>query len=271
MTCETAKHKKKYGDLSLIVCDNDGCLMGEEPGPIEFEAMKPIAEYNRRAVSSGGKLPPLTIATGRPAPFVELLMRFLQCDPKIPAICEHGVFTYSLSENFARLEANITKTDMAALDALGEWLSIAHPDWVREAGKSGTISIYVPEGGAEVDRCRELIASKVEAEGWPMVVGRTVTYVNVTLGHVTKATALTRVLGELEIEPKRVLAIGDTAGDLVMAEMCGWFACPSNAAEEVRARSDYVSRFAVTEGVLDILGEFTGGDCEEEASRHRGE
>ena len=41
--------------------------------------------------------------------------------------------------------------------------------------------------------------------------------------------------------------------------------------EEVRARSDYVSRFAVTEGVLDILGEFTGGDCEEEASRHRGE
>lgn len=259
MAGETAKHtKKKYGDLSLIVCDNDGCLMPEEPGPIEFEVMKPISEYNRRAVSSGGRLPPLTIATGRPAPFVELLMRFLQCDRRIPSICEHGVFTYSLAENFARREASIRASDKAALDALGKWFDEAHADWVREAGKSGTISIYVPEGGEEVDRRRELVAGKVEAEGWPMGVGRSVTYVNVTLRHVTKATALTRVLGELEIDSKEVLAIGDTAGDLVMADLCGWFACPANAVEEVRARADYVSPFAVTEGVVDILGEFTG-------------
>ncbi len=91
-----------------------------------------------------------------------------------------------------------------------------------------------------------------------MVVARSVTYVNVTLAHVTKATALARMFAELGVDASKVLAIGDTAGDLGMAEICGYFACPANAVDEVKDRADYVSPLPITAGVVDILRQYTG-------------
>jgi hydroxymethylpyrimidine pyrophosphatase-like HAD family hydrolase len=246
--------------LRLIVCDNDGCLLPEEPSSIAFEPLRPIAEYNKSAFTPGSPLPPLTICTGRPAPFVELLLRFLNC-LTIPAVCEHGVLTYSLAENHAKRDPSITEAHSRMLQELRTWMRTDHPDWILEAGKEGTVSVYVP-GGADhaLDTRREEIAAKVIAEGWPMIVGQTVTYVNTTLNHVNKATALQRVFKELSVEPEHVLAIGDTAGDLVMADLCGYFACPANAEPAVRDRADYVSPFEITEGVVDILEQFTGFD-----------
>lgn len=246
-------------ELQLIVCDNDGCLVAEEPSLIDFETLAPIAGYNRLALASAGALPSLTIATGRPAPFVELLLRLLAC-PTLPAVCEHGVLTYSLAENHSRREPTITDEHLEMIAELRRWLRKEHADWILEAGKEATVSVYIPEGGAVVDARMAAIAAKVAAEGWPIVVARSVTYVNATLAHVTKATALTRLFKELKIDPGRVLAIGDTAGDLTMREICGYFACPANAVDEVKEKADYVSPQPITAGIVDILNHYTGFD-----------
>jgi len=241
--------------LRLIVCDNDGCLLPEEPEAFDPRRLEPIADYNRAAFASKGRLPPLTIATGRPGPFVELLLRLIQCET-IPAICEHGVITYSLAENEARLDPDVTDHDLGLVRAMRDWLRAAHPDWIQELGKEATVSVFVPGGGEEVDRRMEAIRRKVDAEGWPMNIARTVTYVNATLRHVSKGSALARVLPRLGIDANDVLAIGDTRGDLVLRELCGHFASPANAVEEVKQRSDYVSPHAMTEGVIDIVRHF---------------
>ncbi len=248
--------------LRLIVCDNDGCLLPEEPGAIELDVLAPIAEYNRAALEDPtSELPPLTIATGRPGPFVELLLRLVRCET-IPAICEHGVLTYSLLENHARRDPAITDEHIEMIQGLRSHFRRSHPDWIMEVGKEGTFSVFVPEGGKVVDERFAEIQAIVEAQGLPLVVHQTVTYVNITLRHIDKATALTRVLKDLDIDPLQVLAIGDTAGDLAMADLCGHFACPANATEEVRNRSDYVSPFAITSGVVDILHHYTGFSCD---------
>ncbi len=246
--------------LELIVCDNDGCLLPEEPELIDHRTLAPIAAYNCLAFGQQAlKLPPLTICTGRPGPFVELLLRVVGCQT-LPAVCEHGVLTYALAENVAHRDPAITAEHLLMIGELRRWLRSTHPDWILEAGKEATVSTYVPAGGSAVDERMGVIAQKVVAEGWPMVVARSVTYVNVTLNHITKATALTRMFADLGVDASKVLAIGDTAGDLSMAKICGYFACPANAVDEVKKKADYISPVPITAGVVDILNHYTGFD-----------
>lgn len=242
--------------LELIVCDNDGCLMPEAPAPLDAAHFEPIAAYNRQAAAEGSSLPPLTIATGRPVPFVELLLRLVHAG-EFPAICEHGALTYSLAENMARRDPALTAERRGMLSELREDLHRANPDWIFEAGKEGMVSVYVPEGGAAVDERVETVRELIDARGWPMKVNRTVTYVNLTFPEIDKGVALRRLLADRRINARHVLAIGDTAGDLPLRAVCGFFACPANATAEVRRAADYVSHFAERDGVIDILRRFT--------------
>ena len=50
-----------------------------------------------------------------------------------------------------------------------------------------------------------------------------------------------------------MLAIGDSDVDLSMMALTGRAASPANAQDEVKDRSDYVSPYPTSRGVLDIL------------------
>ncbi|MFG0328329.1 MAG: HAD family hydrolase [Phycisphaerales bacterium] len=235
-------------EIDLIICDNDGCLLPEHNTMIDPADLAPIAEHNRRAAR--GEAPPLIVCTGRPQPFVEFLMRVIHCD-RWPCVCEGGVYLYRLDDNQARLDPAITADDVAAIRACEHWVT-RDRGWNLQAGKNAMVSIFV-EDESEMDSRLDEVRSKVESEGWPFEVGRTITYINVTLRHVSKATAARRVLDELGVDGPRVLSIGDTAGDLPLREVSGHFACPANATDGVRRAADYVSERPMLDGVLDIL------------------
>lgn len=243
--------------IELIICDNDGCLIPETPGSLPPDHFARMASYNRQAAAPGSTLPPLTVATGRPVPFVEMLLRLIHATT-YPAICEHGALTYSLADNTARRAPELTPERRAVINDLRLELNRDHPEWITEAGKEGMVSIYVPEGGEAVEARADQLRGMIEQRGWPMKVGRTVTYVNVTFSMIDKGVTLRRMLSDLEIDPALTLAIGDTAGDLPLREVCGSFACPANAIAELRAVADYVSPFETMDGVMDILTHFTG-------------
>ena len=54
-----------------------------------------------------------------------------------------------------------------------------------------------------------------------------------------------------------VLEARKRIGDLVLRtplrEAVGWFACPANAREKIKAVADYVSPYPLVHGMLDIL------------------
>ena len=115
---------------------------------------------------------------------------------------------------------------------------------------------------AEVARLRLLVgygevtapfAGIITARNLPVRVSMSWFYLNCDLIHVSKATGIARLLARLRLDPRRLAGIGDTAGDLAIADSVGWFACPANADDTIRARANYRSPFAETAGVVDIL------------------
>ncbi|MEM1304370.1 MAG: HAD hydrolase family protein, partial [Planctomycetota bacterium] len=98
----------------------------------------------------------------------------------------------------------------------------------------------------EVDR---LLADR----GWPFRVSMTWDYINIDLPKIDKASGLGRLFAATGVDPRRSMAIGDTDGDLPMADAVAWFGCPANASAAVKQRADYVSPEKEIAGVLDIL------------------
>ncbi len=266
--------------IHLVVCDNDGCLMPEHNSLLSPSDLAPITAHNRSAHQALGvddrflssragapdlwtgldwsraALPPLTICSGRPQPFVELLQRTVHC-PLLPAISESGVITYSLADNVARLDPSISPAHVAAIRACADWCAFER-GWNVQAGKQAMVSLFVP--GADdrlfhhmMEECRR----RIHDQGWPLRVDRTVTYINICLAHVSKATAVARLLTQLGLEGRNVQAIGDSTSDLVLRDVCGHFACPANAMEEVKRVSDYTSNAELAQGVAEILRSYS--------------
>lgn len=257
--------------IKLVVCDNDGCLMPEHNSIINPQDLEPIRAHNARAhsaldaswsVRSGQRprfdwtglaaSPLLTICTGRPQPFVELLQRWIHC-PFVPAVAEGGVLTFSLADNTTRMDPAVTREHISLIRDCRDWCDY-EMGWNVQAGKQAMVSLYVPQAderlfGEMIDGAKR----QIHDMGWPLRVERTVTYINISLAHVSKASGVNRLLDELGLDGRHVLAIGDTTGDLVLREICGLFACPANAMEEVKRAADYVSDFALSDGVADII------------------
>jgi len=256
--------------IRLIVCDNDGCLLPEGNLPLDPVELAPIAARNRAAFGAPGpdgawpspvdlaeshRPAGLTVCSGRPQPFVELLLRIIHC-PHVPAICESGVWLYSLAENRAERDPAIDEADLDALREAEAWIR-RDLDWTLQAGKNAMLSVFVPDETDFPSRLDRL-ADEIARRGWPLRIERSVHYINVRIAGASKARGIGRLLEATGLQRAQILGIGDTAGDRAMREACGTFACPANADDEIKALADYVSPHPLLEGVVDIMARFAG-------------
>ncbi|NLT60679.1 MAG: HAD hydrolase family protein, partial [Candidatus Hydrogenedentes bacterium] len=83
--------------VKWIITDLDGCVSPEESVPWALEPFVEFARQSRAASAGESDLAPLTLCTGRPQPYAEVLMKIL--DIRAPAICENGAVLYSLHDN----------------------------------------------------------------------------------------------------------------------------------------------------------------------------
>jgi hydroxymethylpyrimidine pyrophosphatase-like HAD family hydrolase len=94
---------------------------------------------------------------------------------------------------------------------------------------------------------------------WPLRVSMTMRWINCDLQHVSKASGVERWFAATGLARDRVAGIGDTMSDIAIAERVGFFACPANAVEGLRARAHLVARERETRGVLEILETISRG------------
>ena len=73
--------------MRLAVIDVDGCLTPGEGQAWNFEALKYVAQLNRKAQKDATQLA-VTLCTGRPEPYVEVMMQAI--DAHLPGVYEHG-------------------------------------------------------------------------------------------------------------------------------------------------------------------------------------
>ena len=84
-------------------------------------------------------------------------------------------------------------------------------------------------------------------------------WINCDLQHVSKASGVDRCYAATGLSRERVAGIGDTLSDVAIAERVGFFGCPSNAVEGLRARAHLVATRAGGHGVLEILEAISRG------------
>ena len=74
--------------VKWIITDLDGCVSPEESVPWDLALFFEFARLSRAASAGESVLAPLTLCTGRPQPYAEVLMKIL--DIRAPVICETG-------------------------------------------------------------------------------------------------------------------------------------------------------------------------------------
>jgi hydroxymethylpyrimidine pyrophosphatase-like HAD family hydrolase len=242
--------------FDAIICDIDGCLSPETSAPFDLDALSRIAEHNRLAQERRDR-PVLTLCSGRPQPFAEAMTRLL-ANTTLPVIAENGVWLYHPRDNRYDMDPGITREDLRAVQAAREWVAeeLGPRGVVMQPGKHASLSLY--HGDPEFLRSLEpLVREEFERRDWPLRVSMTWFYITCDLAHVSKATGIDRLFAATGLTRDRCAGIGDTRGDLMIADKVSWFACPANAAAEIRARAHYIAPRHEAEGVLDILGQLS--------------
>lgn len=238
--------------FDAVVSDIDGCLSPEHSGPMDAARLAAIATHNALAERDGDR-PVVTVCSGRPQPFAEAMARLLGVR-SLPLVAENGVWLYHPADNRYDMDPRINAGHLAAIRDLEGWVraELGPLGVTIQPGKAASASLFHPE----TDRLRGLeprVREEAGRRGWPVRVSMTWFYINCDLAHVSKATGLDRLFAAAGLERLRVAGIGDTMSDRAIAERVAWFACPANADERLRAEAAYVSMFAETAGVLDIL------------------
>lgn len=238
-----------------IIADVDGCLAPEASVAWDLEPFVELARQVRRAADGRGPMPPMTLCTGRPQPYAEVLMKLL--DVRAPAICENGAIIYTLHDNRARYGPGVTEEKLLGLREVRRFIETqvlpAHPETVLQFGKEAQLSVF-SEQPALLQRIKSLVEDFAARRGGPeLVVNTSHFYLNISLAGVDKGAALEMLLAQLGVTADHVAGIGDTVGDLPLREHVGFFACPSNAQPEIREVADYVSPRPDVRGILDII------------------
>lgn len=241
--------------IKWIITDIDGCISPEESVPWDLDAFGHFARLSRDASEGKETLPPLTLCTGRPQPYAEALMKIL--DVRAPAICESGAVLYSLHDNWARFGPGVTQKKLEGLRAVRRFLETdilpTYPGVLFQFGKEAHLSVFSekPEVFDRIIPDIEAFIAKTELP--PLDITASHYYLNIALDGVDKGSTLRVLLDELHITRAEAAGIGDTEGDLPLRDAVGYFACPANAKDAVKAVSDYVSPYPALQGVLDIL------------------
>ena len=123
---------------------------------------------------------------------------------------------------------------------------------IQQPGKTASVALYHPDT-AYLRSIVPTIAEEFQKRNWPIRVSMTWLYINCDLQHVSKATAIDRLMNQTGIDPERTAGIGDTMGDRFIAERVSWFGCPANSEPEIMKKANYVSPQEEVKGVLDIL------------------
>jgi hypothetical protein len=73
---------------------------------------------------------------------------------------------------------------------------------------------------------------------------------------VNKASGLAAALEELQLQPGKVVAIGDAENDHALLEFCGFAAAVANAIPALKERAAWVAKSADGRGVIELIEEF---------------
>jgi hydroxymethylpyrimidine pyrophosphatase-like HAD family hydrolase len=239
--------------LQLIVLDVDGVLSPGEAAPLDFAVLQRLAGYNDRA-RHDVTCPAITLCTGRPAPYVEVLMQAIHGFS--PAVYEHGAGLFIPEPYGFKWHPALTPATQAQLMQLHVALHqalVATGVAYLQPGKSASLSIFSHAGISLQELARQ--AGRLAREfGNTFRVEVGATCVNIMVRGLDKAAGVRWLARETNIPLRHMAGVGDARGDLKFMRLLGWSAAPANAQASVKQAVHYTSPYENGQGLVDILG-----------------
>lgn len=235
--------------IKLFITDLDGCLTKPFHSP-DWEMISEIRKLNALS-SEDPDVPPISICSGRPLPYVEAVAQWL--DIRVPVIFENAGL-YELSTYNIEVAPVFDEEARREVAELKSWLQ----------------SEIVPQyNGIEIEFFKLMDAGLIHVdkqvidEVYPKVVDhisesfqhfeahKTDISINIILKENNKRDGIQILCRALDIEPSEVAYIGDSSGDIPGLELVGHPFAPRNAIEPVKEVAEPVDA-EVTEAVLEV-------------------
>ena len=206
------------------------------------------------AASAGeSDLAPMTLCTGRPQPYVEVLMKILTSGTRLFAKRRGVLFLVTTVPTLPAPSPRKVQGLHRLRERIVAEVLPDFPGLVYQFGKEAQMSLFSKDPA-----CFESVAGRVgrlaaSIPGLELVITPSHYYLNIDLKGVDKGAAIRTLLADLGLKKEEAAGIGDTMGDISIRDAVHFFACPANAVPGIRAVADYVSPYPDIRGVLDIL------------------
>ena len=238
--------------LRLIVLDVDGVLSPGEAAPFDFAMLQYLAACNDRARHDPTH-PGITLCTGRPAAYVEVLMQLIH--GVYPAVYEHGAGLYIPVPYAFKWHAAFTPDTQVQLFRLQTELHqalVATNLAYFQPGKSASLSLFA-HSGVSLQEVSRQAGQLADAYGDMFMVEAGATCVNILIRGLDKAAGVRWLAHETGIPRQHMAGVGDARGDLPFMRILGWSGAPANAHAAVKQAVHYTSPYENGQGVVDIL------------------
>src|SRR5436309_3503390 len=155
------QRQRMPGGVRLVLLDIDGCLTAGEASPLNFGVLEQLQQVNRRAAEDP-MVPAISLCTGRPEPYVELMTQAI--GGYLPAIWENGAGLFLPAEYTFKLHPLLDGRRLEAFEQARGLVAgaLIRPGLARpQPGKEVSISLY-PSAGSSIDEVYEVARRALE-------------------------------------------------------------------------------------------------------------
>jgi hydroxymethylpyrimidine pyrophosphatase-like HAD family hydrolase len=234
--------------IRLVLADVDGCLTAGEGRPIDLDVLAAVAEINRSSLVDEC-VPAVSLCTGRPAPYVEVLVQEIAAYR--PSLFENGAGMLTMQpygfRAHPRLDEAVVRAFRATMDELDAALvRTGRATW--QPGKTWTSTLYPVDG--DVHALWLAVRHRLDERFY---VDEGVECINLMPAGIDKGSGLDWLAADIGLGLDEIAGVGDADSDLVFLERVGLAACPANATAGVRARAGWIAPRPFGAGLLDVI------------------
>ncbi len=241
-------------EIRLIVLDIDGVVTDGEAQPLDLKLLARLGAMNQ-AARTDPKRPSVTFCTGRPAPYLEVMLQAI--DGNLPGVYENGAGIYDPAEyQFIPVpQIDQLQNGFAEIKSRIKGTLVQDKIVYFQPGKHHSLTIF-PIDPTRTQELKELTAQALGSLSEQVDLVYSTSCLNVLPRGVDKGKGLTFLAEKINIPMVNMLGVGDSDVDLPFLQLVGHSASPSNGNSNVKDMVEYVSEEATSEGVREILTHF---------------
>ncbi len=240
-----------------IILDIDGCLSSDVGVPFNLSELIKIQEINRKSqyIFNQNIYPLITLNSGRPHAYCEAVSQMI------------GNYTYFIFENGAGISKSnginyeyildekidelllkqMEKIFRNVIDHYGKNRFVVQPNKIY-----AKTLLFEPNDPLRIDVWNS-INKIIDREKMNLYSEYGYNFINLNIKGINKGSGLDLFRNTTKIDYSEMVGVGDSFSDKNFMEKCGFKACPSNASNELKEISDYVSKYPDIFGTIDIV------------------